>query len=145
MSYLRFSRAEYQILSSACSRLNLATTHRASFKFDLVEQLIDSAPPLAQKIAGFGRAKMRLLFEHYRQGPSLPGPRLGLADEDIRVIEEVYNRVRFAARFVRPLKSVLVTILEASRPEVARKLAGLSEHQFERLLERLRERTRRSA
>ncbi len=143
MSYLRFSRVEYEAVSEASCSINLTRCRPCALKRILVRSLAASLPELAGRISRFRRQEMRILHEHLRrlQQPA----RLDLTAEEVGMLAEAFGPLLFQVRFLRPLKSALVHQFRDAFPDLAAKLAYLSNDRFEALCERIKERVNRDS
>ncbi len=133
MSYLRFTPEEYREVAHLCRTHRLAEGHLPGFTRRLVELLQASCPPLAARVARLRRAQLTLLFRHFSDGPAPSGARPELSPEEKRALAAACEATPFPVRFVRPFRGLLVEMLEGPLPDLARKLAQMSGHQFERL------------
>jgi hypothetical protein len=134
LSHLRFTPDEYRTLSELCARQALNRRHQPAFHRLLVASLRRADPALADRIARLSRDKVNLLYWHFRgQTPAAPAPPAQFTSQELRLVAEACVKVPFPVRFVRPFKEMLVELFEEELPALARKLAGLSGQQFERL------------
>ena len=114
MSYLRFTPDEYQNLAHVCSRLRLHSHQRCQFKRLLIQDLRNVSPSLAERIADFRWADLRLVFEHFAEEAcppteGIPGDPLHEFDQlDLMMIAEECAAAPFPVRFVRHFKQALV-------------------------------------
>jgi hypothetical protein len=95
---------------------------------------------LAERIAGLNRRQLGILFDHFSPPDSAgaaPGERPAFSREELRVLAEACESFHGPARFVRYLQAALAEHLCALFPDLARKVARLSERQFERLYEQV--------
>lgn len=134
MSYLRFTPGEYRTLSELSARQALSRRHQSAFRRLLVASLRQADPALAGRIARLSRDKANLLYWHFREHtPAAPAPPTQFTAQELRLVAEACVKAPFPVRFVRPFKDMLIELFEEEWPALARKLAGLSGLQFERL------------
>jgi hypothetical protein len=138
MTCLRFSPKDYRALSRLCVPLPTPRDDLAAFRRFLIQSLADSRPALAERIAAFDGHKLGVLLDHFSDRAPADAPRGGwraFNGEELRVLAEACASFLHPVRFVRHLRMALVGHLSDLFPHLARKLAGLSERQFERLYE----------
>jgi hypothetical protein len=91
---------------------------------------------------------MQLLHEHLR-GQSLedalPGEWDGFTEAELNAVADAWDSFPYPRRFLRHFRKPLVHLLSDGSPDLARKLAGLSERQFRLLFEYVRGRRGGSA
>jgi hypothetical protein len=129
VSYLRFSTDEYQTISRLCDALDLSRYPLHTFKRLLLASLADCFPELAQRVAGLGRTKVQLLYQHLRRSPQAERGH-GLTDEEVKRFARAGLPLLTQARFVHLLKRALVHRLRGECPSLAAKLERLSLGQF---------------
>jgi hypothetical protein len=148
MTCLRFAPKDYRALSRFCVPLPTARADLAAFRRFLVESLADARPQLAERIAGLDGHKMGILLDHFSDRAAADAKRGGrhaFNGEELRVVAEACASYLRPVRFVRYLRMSLVGHLSDLFPHLARKVARLSERQFERLYERVTGRSGGSA
>jgi hypothetical protein len=139
LAYLRLSRDDYQIVSHLCHQLDLTYHPRPFFQQLLVAGLRSLRLDVADRIAGLGHGELKVLYEHFRHRhcPADSGKGFGGRDEftaeEWQVLAEACVSAPFPVRFVRAFKGLLVEMLHGASPDLARKVARLSGHQFELL------------
>jgi len=143
MSYLRFSRLEYAALADAARPLNLNRCRPWVFKRLLARALAGTLPELSQRISHFRRQEIRILHEHLRQRRQ--PEQQELTAEEVGMLAEAFGPLLFQVRFLRPLKSALVHQFRDAFPDLATKLARLSNDRFESLCERIKEQANRDS
>ena len=135
MSYLRFTPDEYRTIARLCREHDLGGRHQPAFRRLLVEALRNACPALADRIARLGKAKLGVLYWHFRERTPTIRTRPQFTTQDLRLIVEACLTAPFRVRLVRPFKHVLIELFQEEWPALARKLARLSGHQFEELYE----------
>jgi len=138
LSHLRFTPTEYRALVLMCRPLDLDDDFFPNFKGFLVNALLDTLPDLATRIALFNRAKMRLLFDHFREKNETTKEKL--TSDDFRALAQACGAVVHPHRFLHRYQWALVRHFRQERPSLARKLARLTADQFAELYSRVRER-----
>jgi hypothetical protein len=138
MPYLRFSPEDYHALCRLCSPLTLALD-LPTFKQLLLYSLADTHPALAERVAALGGHQLGILLDHFRRRhpAGTGGERHAFSGEELRVLAEACESFHGPARFVRYLQAALAEHLCDWFPDLARKVARLSERQFERLYEQV--------
>jgi hypothetical protein len=136
MSYLRFSSEEYQALCRLSEQIPVERMAPAALQDFLVAHLPPQQLGLAKRIARLDNLQMRLLHEHL-PGPNPDDARRGgwdaLTEEELEAVADVWDSFPYPNRFLRHFREPLIHLLSDGFPGLARKLAGLSEHQFTRL------------
>jgi hypothetical protein len=141
LSYLRFTPSEYRALALLCRPLQLEDAFFRDFKAYLVRTLLESLPELAKRVALFTNAKLRILFDHFReQGRKGPA---GFTTEELRLLTQACNSLVHPHRFLHYYKHTLVRHFRKTHPVLAVKLARLSEDHFREVYRRVRERRRK--
>ena len=143
MSYLRFSPAEYRVVSELSGTLNINRCRPAALKRFLAEALADALPELAGPIASFRRQEAHILHEHLRRQRQ-SRERHDLTTGELALLAEAFGPQLRQVRFLRPLKSALVDQFRAAFPDLAAKLDRLSPVRFESLCEQIKEWARKS-
>jgi hypothetical protein len=148
MSYLRFSPEEYQIISRLAQEIPLSGDDPHALKHFLVAYLPLDRLDLTMRISRLDNGQMRLLHEHLKNerkdGAGADGKHHFTAEEMDAVAEACASLVS-PTRFLRYFRTSLVDHLRDIYPELARKIARLSERQFERLYEQVKRRKKDSA
>jgi hypothetical protein len=148
MTCLRFSPEDYRALGRLCQPLPATGDDLTALKRFLLDSLAETHPPLAERIAGLDGHKMGILFDHFSERAPADAPagaRHAFSGEELRVVAEACASFLHPVRFVRHLRMALVGHLSDLFPHLARKLARLSERQFERLYEHVTRRRDGSA
>lgn len=135
MSYLRFTPDEYGTIADLCREHDLDGRHQPAFRRLLIQALRDVSPALADRIARLGKAKLGVLYWHFRERPPTDHTRPQFTVQDLRLVAEACLTAPFRVRLVRPFKHVLIELFQEEWPALARKLVHLSGHQFEQLYE----------
>jgi len=135
MSFLRFTPQEYGALAAVCERLDLGSHGLPAFRRLLAVALAETHPQLARRVDRLRRGEAELLYHHFRPRPPA-AVRHDLTDEELSAFAQACGAAALPVRFVRPFQAVLVEALAGLRPELARKVARLSGHAFERLYNR---------
>jgi hypothetical protein len=137
LSYLRFTPDEYQTMADLCRWQRLGRLHQPAFRRHLADALKDINPDLAKRIARLGRAKLSVLYWHFRERTLVVKSPTQFTTQDLQLVAEACVTAPFPVRLVRPFKTVLVELFQDDWPGLARKLARLSGHQFEQLYEQV--------
>jgi hypothetical protein len=148
MSYLRFSPQEYQVICRLAEKLPLSGTELPALKHFLVAYLPLDWLDLTMRISRLDHRQMRLLYERLKKErgeTAAADPKHPFTDEEMDAIAEACAAVVFPARFLRYFRASLVNHLRDRFPDLARKIARLSERQFERLYESVKGRSKGSA
>jgi hypothetical protein len=138
VNYLRFSPAEYEAVSGVWQARDLNDQPPHAFKLVLVRGLRTRLPELAERIARFGPAALRILGNHLRERQPVDD-RHDFTVEEVRMLTAVGGSLLFHARFIRALRRTLVQHFHDEHPELATKLDRLSLRQFETLCAQVRE------
>jgi hypothetical protein len=134
LRYLRFSPDDYRRLATLWHELIRDGHPQTAFKRLLIEALSGLSPNLAGRITRLHRDEFGILSNHFRERThSARGH--DLTAEELQAVLEACVSPPFRVRFVRPFKDVLVELFQETWPELSRKVARLSGHQFERLYE----------
>ncbi len=150
MTYLRFTPDEYRCLVQAGSSWQRHIRRPRQFKRLLVQELRYVSPDLAQRIADFRWAELRLVLRHFAERAraateSIPtDPLHDFELLEVMMIAEECAAAPIDVRCVRRFQQFLVNRLLESWPILAGKLACLSVKQFERLFKQVSERGRGS-
>jgi hypothetical protein len=91
---------------------------------------------LAERIAGLNGRQLGILFDHFSQPDSAgaaPGEGHAFSGEELRVLAEACESCRGPTRFLAYVRAALAERLGDLFPGLARKVARLSDDQFERL------------
>jgi hypothetical protein len=142
MSFLRFSRPEYQAILLTKHSLGLGRRGPHALQRGLVRSLAPTMPELAQRISRFRRRELRILHEHLRERQQ-PSGWYGLDVEEFSLLAEAFGPYLFSLRFIRPLKRALVEHFQGMLPGLSAKLEQLSHRDFEELCEQLQQRAGR--
>jgi hypothetical protein len=141
VTHLRFRPHEYHVIAHACRSLRLAQHPLPAFRRLLLGALSGTAPAVAARVAGLGRQRLQLLYDHLRRRPPAVRPH-GLTAEEVRAVAEVRVPLLSQARFIHLLKRAVVRCVAEGRRELAQKLERLSLRQFGALCEEVNERAR---
>jgi hypothetical protein len=135
MCYLRLSPDDYHALRRLCSPHLAFPLDLTAFRQLLLFALSDTRPALAERIAGLDRRQVRLLHDHFRRRhpAGTGGKRHAFSGEELRVLAEACASCRGPGRFLAYLRASLAERLRDLFPTLARKVARLSDGQFERL------------
>lgn len=143
MTHLRFSLREYQAIIAICRSLNLNRCRSQALKRLIAESLAGDLAELAERIARLRGQEIQLLHEHLR------GSRQrnvhDLTSEEVEMLAEAAGPLLCKARFIRPLKRILVQHFLDNSPELAAKLRRLSHTCFETLCEHVKLRSEGSS
>jgi hypothetical protein len=152
VSYLRFTREEFQAIRRACDLVDLSDDFFAIFKPYLVELLSDTLPILAIRIARFRRRQLELLYgclrrqkasEVKNQGQTLKRePDFGLTCEELQAIQRASGPFFLFGGSLPSYQEYLVDNFITTRPGLAAKLARLRPRQITRLYQRANKRIR---
>ncbi len=147
MSYLRFSPEEYGIISRLAQEIPLSGADLPALKHFLVAYLPLHRLDLTMRISRLDNRQMRLLYEHLkneRKDAAADGRTL-FTEAEMDTVAEACASLVAPTRFLRFFRSALVDHLRDDYTELARKIARLSERQFERLYEQIKGRRKGSA
>jgi len=133
-SYLRFSPDEYRLLAGLWQQLDLGGRPRTDFKYLLVEGLAGLSPNLAEAIGRLHGLELGILSDHFREQTESADEH-AFTPAELRVVMEACASFPFGRRLVRRFKVALVELFQEACPELSRKVARLSGHQFKRLYE----------
>jgi hypothetical protein len=136
MTYLRFSRSEYQALADACRGVDLQALPLRAFQRLLVSSLSGT---LAVRVGRFTPEQVRVLAEHLRAEAGLGAPH-HLTAEEFDAFAAACAPLLADARFLLPVLGALIRLFENSFPDLATKLARLTYRQFETLCEEVQAR-----
>jgi hypothetical protein len=141
MTYLRFSRSEYQALADACRGQDLPALPLDDFRRALVRSLPDA---LAARVAGFTPGQIRVLAEHLRAGGGTGGGHC-LTGEEFEAFVAACAPLLANARFLLPVLGALLELFKDDFPGLAAKLGRLGHREFEALCEQVKARLRGDA
>jgi hypothetical protein len=122
-------------MAEICRVHDLGQVNLTAFVCLLSIELTEAWPHLARRIDTLSRDELRLLQERM---PGHPGPKFTAAQ--MRAVVDASGPLPLSGRFVRPLRQHLVMWLRKGCPNLARKVANLSEDGFEWLCQQLRKR-----
>ncbi len=142
MSFLRFTRPEYQAIAAVCRPLNLERCTPNILRQVLVRSLGPEMAELARRIGGLSGQQLRLLHDHLRQHQR-PSIRSDFTATEFSRLVDVFGSLLHTVRFVRPLKRPLVEHFQSIWPELAVKLEQLSYTEFEELCDEVQKQTQR--
>jgi hypothetical protein len=132
VTHLRFCPREYQALSALCRTSDLSNFRPYVFRRFLVCSLVDTQPVLAQRIALMSKEELLLLHQHL-QGSQEPAETHGLSMDEMRLFAAAAGPLLGKTRFRRSLKGAFAQYFRKPYPDLAAKLKGLSQDQFEAL------------
>jgi hypothetical protein len=146
-TFLRFRREEFHAIARLCRPVHLRDAFFPAFKAFLVESLTDACPALADRIAGFHRYQLGILFEYLkerRHAEALAGGKpgdLGLTAAEHQAVARAAATLVVHHRFLSCFRDCLVRYFRFGQgsPELAEKLARLSDRQVEQLCEQVRQ------
>jgi hypothetical protein len=138
-TYLRFTRKEFGAISRACRSIPLTEGSFAAFQSSLVRALALVHPGLARRVAAFRSYQVGILFEHLK-GRDETSP--GFTAAECEAMARVCGSVVLPPRFVASFRDALVGHFRDAQPDLADKLARLSEQEVAQLCERVRQRRR---
>jgi hypothetical protein len=136
MTHLRFSPADYRSLCRLCQARPPTGDDFAAFRRFLLDSLAETRPSLAERIAELDGHRLGILYDHFsKRAPAdaARGQRHRFSGEELQVLAEACEPFHGPVRFVRYLRVALVEHLRDLFPDLARKVARLSDRQFERL------------
>jgi hypothetical protein len=152
VSYLRFTREEFQAIRRACDLVDLSDDFFTVFKAYLVELLSDTLPILAIRIARFRIRQLELLYRCLRrqkasqtknQGHIVKsGPDSGLTCEELQAIRRASGPFFLFDGSLHSYQEYLVYSFVEARPGLAAKLARLHPRQITRLYRQAKKRSR---
>ena len=148
MSYLRFSPDEYGLISRLAQEIPLSGADLPALKHFLVAYLPLDRLELTMRISRLDNRQMRLLYEHLKNEQQDTARTVGghlFTEEEMDTVAEVCASIVSPTRFLRYFRMGLINHLRDLHPELARKVARLSERQFERLYEQVKGRRKGSA
>jgi hypothetical protein len=146
LAYLRLTPEDYRAITRCCRGLDLHERAFRGFRHLLVALLRDDRPELTDRLARLPRHVLRLLFEHLRDRKSGSQRRLadaeevrpdGLTFEEFRAVARATQRLLLAGGRPSGFRAFLAHHF-ADQPELARKLAQLTDRQLEELYARLK-------
>jgi hypothetical protein len=134
LSYLRFTPAEYRAIARACRERDLMRLDLSTFHLLLAAALADARPDLADRIGGLSDGETLLLQQHLRTASAAPGvARPALTPAELRTVTRLCAVAPATTRFAGVFRRLLLRHLRKSAPGLARKVARLSDAQFEEL------------
>jgi len=144
VAYLRFTPQEYRALCRARRVVDLRTDDPNFFQVSLLFALADDWPRLAERVAGLLPSQLIVLRNHLRAltGDVGPGPGQDFTPAELEALAQARGTGLATVRPIGPFRDVLVRHFEKVSPVLAKKLAGLSGPQLERLWEEVRRRGR---
>jgi hypothetical protein len=147
VSYLRFTPEEFQDIQQVCRRLHLSPDFRAVFKHFLIESLQERSPQLAQRIGRLRRQQVEILYSYLQkrqamaaQGGSLvvaPDGEEHLTFEEVQAVRKASTMFLPSTAFQQVFRAFLIRCFQDTAPELAQKLAALSEEQIRRLYQQV--------
>jgi hypothetical protein len=148
MTHLRFSPADYRSLCRFCQPPLPLGLDALAFTRLLVTSLAEAHPALAERVAGMSAQKLRILHDHFRGRATADAPadaRNAFSRKELNTVAEACESFMRPVRVLRYFRRALVGHLSDFFPNLARKLARLSERQFARLYEHVTRRRDGSA
>jgi hypothetical protein len=150
LTYLRFTHDEFRALEHACRSRRLNDRFFPAFKAFLVRSLAGTHPGLADRISGFYRWQVGIVFEYLKErrravrgrGKERDTP-AGLTAAECDAVVRALAAVEAQDRFLSAYQHFLVRHFRQEAPGLAKKLARLDGSQIERLHEQVRRRRRR--
>jgi hypothetical protein len=149
LTYLRFTRSEFRAIEDACRPRRLNDRFFPAFQAFLVRALAGSHPELADRIAGFYRWQVGIVFEYLKERRRAArgrgrrrGRPAGLTDAECDAVVQALAAVDAQDRFLSSYQHFLVRHFREAAPGLAKKLARLDGRQIERLHEQVRRRRR---
>jgi hypothetical protein len=136
-TYLRFTQKEFRGICRACRSIRLTEGSFAAFQPSLVRALATAEPALARRIDSFRSYQVGILFEHLKEQD---GTSPTFTAEECQAIARMCGSVVLAPRFIASFRDALVGHFRSPRPDLADKLARLSEQEVAQLCERVRQR-----
>jgi hypothetical protein len=140
--YLRFSPDEYRALTAACRGLRLTDDFFPCFKYFLLETLTATCPHLADRISGFRRPALAILYHHLRDARAKA--RAGRSTTADWTFEE-WQAICTASRLHQPhnrlwpsLQEFLVRRFRKKQPGLAERIRRLSPDQVEQLRQQMK-------
>ena len=148
MSYLRFSPDEYHLIRRLVGAVPLSGMDLHALQRFLVANLPVDRLVLAMRVDRLDNSQMQLLYEHLL-GPNpadaVPGAWDAFTEAELEAVADAWESFPYPIRFLRHFRKPLVHLLSDGSPDLAQKLAGLSERQFRLLFEYVRGRRGGSA
>lgn len=132
--YLRFHPEEYQHLARLWQQLDLGGHPETALKRLLIEALSALSPNLAQRISCLYKDELKLLRDHFRERTRSVAEH-DFTPRELQVVLEACVSTPLLVRFVCHFQGVLVELFQEAWPELSRKVAQLSGHQFRLLYE----------
>ena len=138
MSYLRFSPDEYHLIRRLVGAVPLSGMDPPALQRFLVANLPVDRQGLAMRVDRLDNSQMQLLYEHLL-GPNpadaVPGGWDAFTEEELEAVADAWESFPYPIRFLRRFRKPLVHLLSDGSPDLAQKLAGLSDRQFRLLFE----------
>jgi hypothetical protein len=144
VSYLRLTLPEYRAITDVSVSLDLRSQHPPEFRRYLMESLEGASPGLAERVSRFTDEQVRALLRHLWQRRQVESP-LPLNTWEVSVLAKTCSQLIGHDRFLGPVKVGLVRALLPVCPDLAARLAGLSDRQFGRLWAEVRRRAGRDS
>jgi hypothetical protein len=147
VSYVRFTPEEFQDIQEACRPVHLSPDYLGVFKYFLIESLQERSPQLAQRIRRFRRQQVEILFSYMQkleamaaQGGSpavAPDGDEHLTFEEVQAVRKASTMFLPSTAFQQVFRAFLIRCFQDTAPELAQKLARLSEAQVRRLYQQV--------
>ena len=138
MSYLRFSPDEYHALCRLCEQFPLGRTSLSALQHFLVANLPLDRLALAMRIDRLDNHQMQLLYEHlvsHHPAEAAQSKWDAFTQAELNAVADAWGSFPYPLRLLRHFRKPLVHLLSDGSPDLAQKLAGLSERQFRLLYE----------
>jgi hypothetical protein len=148
MSHLRFSPDEYRTICQLARSIPLGETTVTALRHFLVAYLPLDHLDLAMRIDRLDNRRMRLLYEHlmsHNPAGATQSEWDAFTQAELNAVADAWGSFPYPLRFVRHFRKPLVHLVSDGFPELAQKLAGLSERQFRLLYEYVTRRMEGSA
>jgi hypothetical protein len=148
MRYLRFSPDEYRVMRRLVRTTPLGEMDLPAVKRFLVANLPLDRLDLAMRIDRLEDGQMQLLYEHlvgHKPAGAMRGGWDAFTEGELETVAYAWGSFPYPVRFLRHFRKPLVHLLSDGSPDLAQKLAGLSERQFRLLYEHVRGRREGSA
>jgi hypothetical protein len=137
LTYLRFTWKEYRAIARACRSIPLTEGSYAAFQSSLVAALAGVQPELARRVAAFRPYQVGIVFQYLKERNQTS---LAFTAQECEALARFCGSVELPPRFVASFRDALVGYLRGAWPELADKLARLSEQEVAQLYERARQR-----
>ena len=138
MSYLRFSPEEYHVIRRLVRATPLGRMDLPALKRFLVANLPPDRLDLARRIDRLDDSQMQLLHDRLMSphpADARQGEWDGFTEAELNTVTVAWGSFPYPVRFLRHFRKPLVHLLSDGSPDLARKLAGLSERRFRLLFE----------